>query len=121
MKPTSDATTESGSFRNHPHWDHAGNGPPPEPHWSSPSLERLLQRAHLPTHPAGPLVLIALGLGHCLLVTRVFDGAYFGGPAFFAYAAFLGFALAPGLGLVATGAWDLARIPLHRLARRRGR
>ena len=102
---------------NHPHWDHSA-APVASWHWRSPLLERWLRRAGLALHPAEPLALIALGLGHCLMVAALFTG--FGGdrPVAVAGIALGAFAAAPGIGLLLTGLWDLTR-PLRRRARAR--
>jgi len=114
---------ERGDWHNHSHWDHSGAAPPPpRAPWDDARLKHLLRRAHVPVHPAAPLMLIVLGAAHCVLVARLFEGAFGGDRAtFVATAALATFALAPGIGLVLTGAWDLARQPLRVFARRRQR
>ena len=112
---------ERGDWENHSHWDHAGSAlPPAHVPWNDARLKHLLRRAHLPRHPAAPLALIVLGTAHCLLVARLFEGAFGGDRAtLVAASALAAFALLPGVGLVLTGAWDLARRPLRWFARRR--
>jgi hypothetical protein len=101
-------------WSNHAHWDHS-SAPVASWHWRSPWLERWLRRAGLAAHPAEPLALIALGLGHCLMIAALFIGL--GGDRAVAVAAIaLGaFAMVPGIGLLLTGLWDLTR-PLRRRA-----
>jgi hypothetical protein len=102
---------------NHPHWDHSG-APAPAWRWHSALLERWLRRAGLVIHPAEPLALIALGVGHCLMIAALFAGAGGALPLTVASVALAAFTLAPGIGLALTGAWQLTR-PLRRhLARR---
>jgi hypothetical protein len=104
-------TPSRDDWKNHAHWDHGAERPAaPPPAWETPALRRFLHRHHLPVHPGGPLALIVLGLGHCLLVGAVFATIEAAMPPLgFAALALLLFSLAPGIGLVVTGTWDLAR------------
>ena len=102
-------------WSNHAHWDHS-SAPVPSWHWRNLRLERWLQRAGLALHPAEPLALIALGLIHCTMIAALFAGV--GGPRPLAVSgiALAAFAVAPGIGLLLTGAWQLTR-PLRRRLR----
>lgn len=114
--------SEPGRNWNHPHWDHGvpATVPVREPR-HTPWLYALLDRAHLPHHPAAPLALVVLGVVHCYLVVRTFASIAGGDRALLVGASIIALlALAPGAGLIATGAWDLARGPLRfRLGRSR--
>lgn len=100
---------------NHPHWDHSSLPPPlPARDPIGVQLSPLLRKAHLPGHPAASLALIAVGLGHLLLVSRpladLIDWASGGSRAFLVAATTFFVVLAlPGLALVLIGARDLAR------------
>jgi len=109
---------DRGDWHNHSHWDHSSAAPPPSrAPWTDARLKHLLRRAHLPVHPIGSLALIVVGTAHCVLIARLFQGAFGSDRAtFVAVAAIAAFALAPGVGLVLTGAWELTRKRLQHFA-----
>jgi hypothetical protein len=111
-------------WRNHAHWDHgAGEPAPSRADRFLAALEPRLRRAHLPRHPGSSLLLILAGAIHFLVVGRALAdlaGMAAGGGRALAVAAgtLLAVLVLPGLVLVWTGAWDLARGPLQYAARR---
>lgn len=111
-------------WRNHAHWDHGAA----EPARSRTdrflaALEPRLRRAHLPRHPGSSLLLVLAGTIHFLIVGRALADlagmAAGGGRALAVVAWFLlAVVVLPGLVLVWTGVWDLARGPLSYAAQR---
>ena len=110
---------------NHAHWEH--DAPVEAPATQSArevALHHWMRRAHLPVHPLAPLGLIVLGIVHCALIASLWDEEVLLDRTLSVTAfAVLAFAMAPGIGLIATGAWTLTesvfRHWAHRLEQRR--
>lgn len=111
--------SRQGDWANHAHWDHSTVAPAAPSRGYVAAWHALLRRAHLPVHPGAPVALIVLGVLHCAVVVALFAKAGGGDRALLVAAAATGaLALAPGIGLIATGAWDLARGRWRRRLRR---
>lgn len=111
-------------WRNHAHWDHGAAEPAPSrADRFLAALEPRLRHAHLPRHPGSSLLLVLAGTIHFLVVGGALAdlaGMAAGGGRALAVVAWtlLAVLVLPGLALVLTGAWDLARGPLRYAAQR---